>query len=94
MINPQQPVINLIKMFNNFTALIYIYIYIYCIYIYISSHLRTENDNDATPSMAQAPVSTPPTAGLCGQHLPVLCRLMKTCLSLSEETGQKPFSLA
>ena len=85
MINPQKPVINLIKMFNNFTALIY---------IYISSHLRTENDNDATPSMAQAPVSTPPTACLCGQHLPVLCRLMKTCLSLSEETGQKPFSLA
>jgi len=34
MINPQKPVINLIKNCNRFTALIYIYVYIY-IYMYI-----------------------------------------------------------
>jgi len=33
MINPQKPVINLIKMFNRFTALIYIYDG--CIYMYV-----------------------------------------------------------
>jgi len=38
MINPQKPVINPIKCFSRFTALVYMYIYI-CIYIYIHIYI-------------------------------------------------------